>query len=66
MMTFAGENWHKIDPLREAYCLWTEPRLDIFRYLNLSKNQNEPLDSRLNVGIYLRKKGCKTPLFHKG
>ena len=64
-MTFAGENWHKLDPPREAYCLWTEPRLGIFRDLNLSKNQNEPLDYRLSIGIYLRKKGPKTPLFHK-
>jgi len=65
MITFDGENWHKVDPPREAYCLWTEPRLDIFRDPNLSKNQNEPLDSRLNVGTYLRKKGSKTSLLHK-
>jgi hypothetical protein len=42
-------------PLREAYCLWKEHRLDFFFDLNLSKSQNEPLDS-MDVGIYLRKK----------
>jgi len=37
IMTFAGENLCKFVPRREAYCLWTEQRLDVFRDLNLSK-----------------------------
>jgi hypothetical protein len=36
-MTFVDENLYRIDPPREAYCLWTERRLHFVRDLNLSE-----------------------------
>jgi hypothetical protein len=51
VMLFADENQYKVHPLCEANCLSTEHHLDFVRHLNLSGNQNEPSDSRLNVGL---------------